>query len=214
MTARITARPLAALAALAIVVAACGNGGATTAPATQAAPVTQAPATQAPVATQGAVATDALPSFALPSFHSDQDLEGLFPDQIGGVDLTVLSLTGDEFMAMGSSPELDAALGTLGKSPSDMSVAFGGAGSITIIAFKIAGIPAATIETALFQAYQQETGSTIADATFSGKSVKKITPTATTEDVSYLYGVQDVIFAVGGTDVTDAQLAEVFSKLP
>ena len=212
MTARITARPLAALAALAIIVAACGNGGATTAPATQA-PVTNPPATQGAAASD-AVPTFAFPSFALPSFHSDQDLEDLFPSEVGGVDVTVLSLTGDEFLGMGSSPELDAALGTLGKTPADMSVAFGGAGTITIIAFKIAGIPAATIETALFQAYQQETGSTISDATFSGKSVKKITPADTTEDVSYLYGVQDVIFAVGGTGVTDAQLAEVFSKLP
>lgn len=214
MTARITARPLAALAALAIVVAACGNGAATSAPATQGAPATQAPATQAPVATQGAVATDGLPSFALPSFHSDQDLEDLFPDEIGGVDITVLSMTGDQFLGQGTSPELDAALSALGKSASDLSVAFGGAGTITIIAFKIAGVPASSIETALFQAYQQQTEATISDATFSGKSVKKITPTDTSEDISYLYGVQDVIFAVGGMDVTDAQLTEVFSKLP
>lgn len=207
MTARITARPLAALAIVAIAVAACGNGAATTGPATQ------APATQ-PAATQGAVATDGIPSFALPSFHSDQQLEDLFPDQIGGEDVTVLSMTGDQFMIGGASPELQAALGTLGKSASDLSVAFGSVGTITIIAFKVSGIPASTISNALFQAYQQETESTISDANISGKAVKKITPTDTSEEVSYIYGVQDVVFSIGGTDVTDAQLNEVLSKLP
>ena len=146
MHARITARPLAALATLALAIAACGNGAATTAPVTQA-PVTQAPATQ-PGATQGAVATGGIPSFALPSFHSDQQLEDLFPDQIGGVDVTVLSMTGDQFMVGGASPELDAALGKLGKSASDLSVAFGSAGTVTIIAFKVAGVPGSSIFTA------------------------------------------------------------------
>jgi hypothetical protein len=212
MNARRTARPLAALATIAVVIAACGNGAATTAPATGV-PATVAPVTEAP-ATQAAVGSGVIPSFALPSFHSDTQLEDLFPDQIGGEDVTVLSMSGDQFMGSGSSPELDAALQTLGKSASDLSVAFGSAGNVTIIAFKVSGIPASTIQTALFQAYQQETESTISDATFSGKSVKKITPNDTTEDVSYIYGVQDVVFAVGGTDVTDAQLTEVFSKLP
>jgi hypothetical protein len=207
MNARLTARPLAALATLAIVIAACGSGAATTAPVTQA-PITQAPATQAAVGSGG------IPSFALPSFHSDTQLEDLFPDQIGGEDVTVYSMSGEQFMGSGTSPELDAALQALGKSASDLSVAFGSAGTVTIIAFKVSGIPASSIQTALFQAYQQETESTISDATFSGKSVKKITPTDTTDDVSYIYGVQDVVFAVGGTDVTDAQLTEVFSKLP
>lgn len=213
MTARITPRALAALASVAIVIAACGNGAATTAPSATQGAGTQAPATQ-PAGTQAAGASDAIPSFALPSFHSDTKLEDLFPDQIGGTDVTVLSMTGDQFMGQGSSPELDAALKTLNKTSSDLSVAFAGAGGVTIIAFKIAGIPASQIQTALFSAYQQETDAAISDANIGGKAVKKITPTDTAEDVSYLYGVQDVIFAVGGTDVTDAQLTEVFSKLP
>lgn len=211
MNARIAARSLAALAALAIVIAACGNGAATTAPVTQA-PVTQAPATQ-PAATQGAVATEGLPSFALPSFHSDQKLEDLFPEQIGGVEVTVLSMSGDQFMIGGASPELDAALAKLGKSASDLSVAFGSAGTITIIAFKVAGVPGSTIFTALFDAYKQTNDSTVTDVTIAGKSAKKAVP-SDDSGTSYLYSAQDVVFAVGGDPITDAQLNEVFSKLP
>ena len=211
MHARITARPLAALATLALAIAACGNGAATTAPVTQA-PVTQAPATQ-PGATQGAVATGGIPSFALPSFHSDQQLEDLFPDQIGGVDVTVLSMTGDQFMVGGASPELDAALGKLGKSASDLSVAFGSAGTVTIIAFKVAGVPGSSIFTALFDAYKQANDATITDVTIAGKAAKKAVPTDDS-GTSYLYTAQDIVFAVGGDPISDAQLNEVFSKLP
>lgn len=210
MHARTTARPLAALAAIALVIAACGNGAATTAPVTQA-PATQPPATAA--ATQGAVATDGVPSFALPSFHSDQQLEDLFPDQVGGTDVTVLSMTGDQFMVGGSSPELDAALGSLGKTASDLSVAFGSAGTVTIIAFKVAGVPGSSIFSALFDAYKQTNDATITDETIAGKAVKKAVPTDDS-GTSYLYSAQDVVFAVGGSPITDAELTEVFSKLP
>lgn len=215
MTARSAARPLAALAVLAIVVAACGGGTATQGPGTQGAP-TQAPATQPPAttaATEGPVATGAEPSLDLSSFHGDTDLESLFPKEIGGQPLVVLSMTGDQFMGQGASPELDAALGTLGKSSSDLSVAFGGGTSVTIVAFKIAGVPGSAILNALFQAYQSQSG-TITDQTISGKSVKKVVPADATEGTSYIYAVQDVVFAVGGDGITDAQLSEAFSKLP
>lgn len=218
MTARSAARPLAALAALAIIVAACGTGTGTQAPATGAA--TQAPATQAPATTtptEGAAASGALPSFDLSSFHADQKLEDLFPKEIGGETLTVLSMSGDAFMGEGASPELDAALSALGKSASDLSVAFGGtsggSSTITIIAFKVAGVPGSTIFTALFNAYQQINDATITDVTISGKSVKKTVPTDDS-GTSYLYTAQDVVFAVGGDGITDAQLSEIFSKLP
>jgi len=207
MTARIAAGPLAALAALAIVVAACGSGTATTAP------VTKAPATQAP-ATQAATGSDAAPSFVLPSFHADQKLESLFPDSIGGVPVAVQSISGEQFMALGKSPELDAMLATLGKSASDLSVAFGSAGAtVTIIGLRVAGVPGSTTFTALFNAYKQANAATITDVTISGKSVKKAVPTDDS-GTSYLYSAQDVVFSVGGDGITDAQLAEAFSKLP
>lgn len=203
MTARFTARPLAALATLAIFVAACGSGTATNAPT-----ATQAPATQAPAATEPGQA-----SFPIPSFHADQKLEALFPDSIGGETMTVLSVSGEEFMGLGAAPELEAMLSALSKSASDMSVAYGSAGNVTIIGFKVAGVPGNTIFTALFDAYKQTNESTITDVTISGKSVKKVVPTDGTE-TSYVYAAQDVVFSVGGDGITDAQLNEVFSKLP
>jgi hypothetical protein len=215
MTARPSALPLAALAALAIVVAACGPAGtATQAPGGTQGPATQAPATQAP-ATQGPASTDgALPSFDLSSFHADADLEDLFPDEIGGEEMTVLSMSGADFLGEGASPELDATLSALNKQPSDLSVAFGGAGMITIIAFQIDGVPANTIRDALFQAYEAETEATSSNVSIGGKSVTKFTPADSSEDPTYIHATQDVIFVVGGSDITDALLNEVFSKLP
>lgn len=207
MTPRATARSLAALAVLSVVIAACGNGAATTAPATQA-PVTQAPATQA------AAGSNALPSFVLPSFHGDQNLEELFPKELGGATVAVQSMTGEQFSLSGLSGDLDKVLTSLGKTPADLSVAFGGASGMTIIAFRISGVPASAIQDAAFKVFQADTPSTISDVTIGGKSVKKVTPTDTTEDLTYIYGVQDVIFTVGGSDLSDALLNELFSKLP
>ena len=205
-------RPLALVAGLAIIVAACGGGAATQGPGASSAttvPATVAPATQTPVESGG------IPSFDTSSFHADQDLESLMPKDVGGEPITALSMSGTEFVAVGSSPELEAALSSLGKSPADLSVAFGGNTNITIVAFQVYGAPADQILNAMFSAYQQETQATISDATLGGKHVKKVTPSDTTEDVSYIYAVRDVVFAVGPTDATtDALLNEAFQKLP
>lgn len=207
MTTRSTTLPLAALASLAILVAACGGGAATAAPGTQGA--TQAPATQGPASTDGAGF-----SFDLSSFHADAQLEELFPAQVGGEDVTVLSMAGDEFMGEGASPEFEAALAALNKQASDLSVAFGGASSFSILAFQLDGVPGGTILNALLQAAEQETDVTITDVTFSGKSVKKRVPADLDEETSYIYTAQDVVFVVGGASVSDATLNEIFSKLP
>ena len=80
MTFRRLAPRLAALAT-ALVVAACGGSGATTAP-TQAAPTDAGlPSIEIPTFDLG---TFALPSFDLPSFSGDAELEALLPDSIGG----------------------------------------------------------------------------------------------------------------------------------
>lgn len=210
MTARSIARPLALLAGVAVFVAACGGGASQAPGATTTVTATQAPiATQVPLATEGAFS-----SFALPSFHSDVQLEELFPDEIAGQKMTVLSMAGSEFMSEGSSPELDAALVALGKQASDLSVAFGSAGTITIIAFQVDGAPGAQILSEIFKAYQEDTAASITDLTLGGKSVKKVVSTDTGQGTSYIYSAQDVVFAVGGLNVTDAALNEAFSKLP
>ena len=210
MTTRSTPLPLAALASLAILVAACGGGAATAAPGTQGR-ATQAPATQGPASTDGAEF-----SFDLSSFHADAQLEELFPDQIGGEDVTVLSMAGDEFMGEGASPEFEAALAALNKQPSDLSVAFGGAELLhdpRLPARRRSGRNA--ILNALLQAAEQETDATITDVTFGGKSVKKMVPADPDEETTlHLHGPGRGLRWSGEPSVTDATLNEVFSKLP
>ncbi len=204
MNARFTARPLAALATLAIILAACGSSAATNAPATQV-PATQAPATQAPPAAGG-------PSLdPLASFHGAQDLEALLPDEIGGVPMTKASVSGTDFMStLGGSEELGNALTALNKTPADLSVAFGSAGTGTIFAFQVNGVPGGQILTALFAA--QSEGSTITDVSLGGKAVKKVVASGETSS-SYIYATQDVVF-VALAGAADAQLNDLFSALP
>ena len=135
MTSR-TARSLALAASLAILVAACGGNAASQTPGTTAV-VTAAPATAAP--TQAPESSGGLPSFDTSSFHADQDLEALLPKDIGGEPITALSMSGTAFITADSAPELAAALTALGKSPTDLSVAFGGNTKVTIIAFQVDG---------------------------------------------------------------------------
>lgn len=210
MTHGISAKALSLFAGAIVIVVACGPGAtATGSPgATTAAVVTQAP-TQAPAATDGG-----LPTFALPSFVGDQELEDMLPDEIGGEDLTVLSMTGNEFLAGGGGEEMQAMLTALGKLPADLSVAFGGTMSVSIVAFRVKGVPASQILPALMTAFQEEVNATPAQVSFGSKSVTKFTPTDASEGVSYVYAAGDTVFAVAGMTVTDAVLNEVFSKLP
>ena len=210
MTARRTGAALTLSAGIALAIAACSGNAATSAPTTGAAtqgPATEAPATEAP-------GSSGLPgfSFALPSFTADTELEAMFPDQIGGKTLQVLSMTGSDFL--GSNPagnEIAPILTQLGKTPSDLSVAFGGTEDLAVIAFRIKGVPADQFLNAYTQSAPQ--GATISDTSMGGKSIKKVvTPDSTT--ATYIYLKNDVIWTVSGSALTDALLNEAFSKLP
>jgi hypothetical protein len=205
MTARRTGTVMTLFVGLALAVVACSGNAATTGPTT--ATSTEAPSSQAP-------AGSGLPgfSFALPSFTADTELEAMFPSEIGGKPLQVLSMSGSDFLGSGSAgTELGPILSQLGKSPSDLSVAFGGTTDIAVIAFRIKGVPADQFLTAYTQSAPQ--GATITDASFGGKSVKKVT-TSDQPQATYLYLKNDVIWTVSGSGMTDALLNEAFSKLP
>ena len=206
MTARPSIRTFTLLIA-AVALAACSGGAATNAPATQA-----AAATQAVVATQAPAATDnGLPSFVLPSFHANSNLEKLIPTEVGGEAITTLSVSGTDLIGLGSSDELKAVLTALGKQPSDLSAALGGNSLVEFAAFQVNGVSGSQILSA-FSA-QSVTDSVVTDATFGGKSVKKIAPTDGS-DATYVYTRDDVVFSVSGSELTDALLNEAFSKLP
>jgi len=208
MTARRNATGLGVLLGASLIIAACGPAAnATTAPTTTptSPPVTGGTATEGP--------SSGLPgfSFALPSFTSDAELEAMFPTQIGGETLQILSMSGSDFMGSGmSGTELGPILQQLGKSPADLSVAVGSTSSISIIAFRIKGVPADQFLNAYMSAAPQ--GATITDTSFGGKSVKKVV--AADQDPTYLYLHNDVIWTVGGSAPSDALMNEAFSKLP
>lgn len=204
MTARRIALGLAMLLGATMAVAACGSAAPTTAPTTA---VTPAPPPTFALPSLG------LPgSFTLPSFSSDTELEAMFPTEVGGKPLTVRSMSGADFMAFGGAG-MSPALNKLGKTPADMSVAFGGTAdaSIVVIAFRIQGTQADQFLSAYIATAQQAQGATITDASFSGKAAKKVVSPAQTVYI-YLHG--DVTWTVGGPALTDATLNEIFSKLP
>ena len=194
-----------------LIIAACGPAAnATTSPTTT---PTTPPVTEAP-GSEGAPSSG-LPgfSFALPSFTSDAELEAMFPTQIGGETLQVLSMRGSDFMGSGGSgDEIGPILQQLGKTPADLSVAFGGTSNVQVFAFRIQGVAADQFLNAYIQSAQSAQGSTITDASFGGKSVKKVVSTG--QDAVYLYLHNDVVWTIGGTGLTDALLNEAFSKLP
>lgn len=206
MTARRTAS-LALLVGATLLAAACGGSAPTTAPTAAATPTGAPPTEAAP--------SRGLPgfSFVLPSFTSDTDLEALFPDTIGGQTLTVSSMSGTDFLNMGTaSKDVQTALQELGKSPSDLSVGFGSTPAVTIFAFRIKGVPADQF----LGKYLASTasGAGVTDASYGGKSVKKA---VTGAQVVYIYLSGDILWTVGGTTTTtptDALLNEAFSKLP
>ena len=207
MTARRSATGLATLMGATLLIAACGPAAnATTAPTPTTPAATQAAGSEAP-------GSDGLPgfSFALPSFTSDAELEAKFPKELGGEPIQVLSMNGANFLGSGmSGDEIGPILQQLGKSPSDLSVAVGGTMNISVIAFRIKGVPADQFLNAYTSAAPE--GAAISDASFGGKAVKKVV--ATGQEGVYLYLKDDVIWTVGGSGVTDALLNEAFSKLP
>jgi len=197
-------RGIGLLAACAMLIAACGGNAATTAPAT---PTTGPAATEIPGGSPGF-------SFDLSSFHGDLDLEAMIPATIGGQKLTVVSMTGDQFLGDGSSsPELAAALQKLNKSTTDLSVAFAGTSAVSVVAFRVKGVSAETLFTAFKDA--QTDGMTSTSATYGGKSVQKLDSSDGT--TAFVYLKDDTMFVIGGNGSavpTDDVLNEAFQQLP
>jgi hypothetical protein len=202
----LTTRAIGLLAAGAMLIAACGGGAATTAPS-------EAPlATAAPLPTEAPAATVPGFSFALPSFRGDPELVAMIPEEIGGETVKVISMTGDEF-PIGGSPEIAAALDALDKTAADLSVAFAGTTQLSIVAFRVKGVPADTLFNE-FKAAQTDEFTT-QEVSYGGKDVVKTTSADGT--VAFMYLKDDTMFVVGGSGATtpsDELLNEAFTKLP
>lgn len=222
-----------ALALCAVLVACTGSPAATTAPtsttggsvATQApttpAPATQAPATDAPPATDEPSTTDRPEVSLVP----DLPLEELFPDEVGGLDLTVQSASGESVRSLFPSDddtEIDDLVSRLGTTLDNLSAAYTfsfGPGAtedefvgISIFAMRVRNVPAQNLIQTFVELTQEESpGSDVGTATISGKTVTSLTDPEAPEDVAYFYPVGDVMFFLGGTA---ALVEEAFAELP
>jgi len=212
MTFRPLPRMTAALAALALVVGACGSSTPTPTAAPTAAPASIAVPSPAPAsgatasqpAGSGAVADpsapQAVPSFLLPS--EDKDLEARLPSQVNGIPLSKYSFSGTSFLASGSSnaQDLIELLKSLGKTPADMSIAFasdaGGGLDVQIGAFRVAGAATDALLAAFLAATSKETpGSVMTSMNVGGKAVTQIVdPADATSPPVYVYAKGDILY--------------------
>lgn len=213
MTSRPLARALAIVAAGGTFIAACGGGTATTAPT--APPATVAATQDTSIGQPGSSGQPGF-SFALPSgFNADKDLEALLPDDIAGETVQKISMTGDSFMGIGQgTDDLQKVLTQFGKSPADLSVAFGGTSKASIIAFKIKGVEGGKIFDAFVAASGNQNVANVSDVNIAGKAAKKVVDT--NGSTIYLFATGDAIITI--TDIngglTDAVLQQIFQQLP
>ena len=156
-----------------------------------------------------------------PSYAGDPELEALFPAEIAGEAVTVISMGGDGLAAQTPQEQIDAinqALAAQGKSINDLSVATASLTDATIRAFRVRGADAAALAPALLAIYlgpisdARQTTSTVA-----GKPVTRVTggPLPDTDDPAqqrlYLYPRNDVLWFVSGYE---PKLTEIIGKLP
>jgi hypothetical protein len=176
-------------------------------------------------------------------FHGATDLERLIPTQAGGLPLTVESVAGAAFQDTNGShkiglrcrwfagrglrcrdqKELVAALGALGRTPQDVSIAVGYNGTkdreIEVQATRVAGISGAQLRDAVLSALSAAAVSrkhplTVAPGTLGGKSVVLIT-----YRTPYPLGLRRWLYASGDVlyDIRrayDAPAEEILRALP
>ena len=213
---------------LALMVAAC-SGGPASSPSATSASTSSAPSV---AASQSAAATEsqvALPTFELPS--NAKDLEALLPDKIGDVTMQKTSQTGEDFVSddIQTNQEFTDFLNHLGAQLDDVSVATAipdfqanpelaadpTAYSI-IFAFRVAGADSAKLESEMKTAMAADASEAVtwSPQNVGGKDVQvaKIVTDSEVNESTYLYTVQDIVFAVISGSADNA--AEALGKLP
>jgi hypothetical protein len=208
--------PLAASAAIAVLIAACG-GSATAAPNVAAPSVAAsvAPSVEpspSPAASTAAAASGALPSIGLP--NQDTNLEALLPSTFGGVKLQKISMKGAQFLGQSTSPEFNNAMSALGLTAADVSVAVAadptGTSGVTFLAIRFAGADSGKLSQ-VFQAASQASGDVVTSVNLAGKDVLKAK--SSNGDLSYYYVKNDTVFGVTGPK-DDTAAAAALAVLP
>lgn len=203
-------RTIAALAALVIILAACGptasSGSAE--PSSQAS-IAESPASQAPAETPA-------------NGNGGSELDAILPHEVDGIAIEYNFDSGAA--AMGSEavpPESQAIFDRLGADVNDVSTAFAIAVDpssadpanpriITIVAFRVAGADEGQLRQE-FRASMEQEGNVFTEANVGGKNVLAYRPEGAQAD-SYLYVKSDIVFLAGAYPVELA--VEVLSALP
>jgi len=221
--------PLAASAALAVFVAACG-GSATAVPsvavpsvAASVAPsvapsvepsVVPSPSPEASAAAAASIApaaSIALPSIGLP--NQDTNLEAVLPSTFNGAKLTKFSMKGAQFLGQDPTSDFNALVTGLGLTAGDVSVAVAsdpaGKGEVTFVALRFAGADSGKLLD-VFKAATQKSGTLVDAVNVGGKDVMKTKDTTGT--FSYFYVRNDVVLGVTAKD--DATATAALALLP
>ena len=213
-------RALAAAAALVIAVAACSG---TSSPAPSASPGPSASA-----APSGGTAASAAPS-AAPSAtpepsvdrHAAPDLEALLADEIGGVALSKVSLSGADFVAGGTAAgqaQLTTLLEQLGRTAADLTVAEahdpGGRLVFQEGLFRVVGADPRQLLDLWVTAQQAATGNRIqvATTTVAGRELTHlIDPSVQVRGNTYVFADGDTLWLILADDT--ALLEEALGKV-
>ncbi len=187
-------RLAAVLGALALAIAACSGSGA---PSGGATPAAATPA----AATPGAVTLPSGP--LLPSLNADTDLEAAIPNEFCGQKTTKYSFSGAEAV---TDSDFAAVVQQLGRSPSDVSIAFAGVqgpecAGINLLALRIKGADQGRFEQLFLDAQEKDSGTRPAKSNVGGKDVWVYTDTSGT---NYFYFRGDTAFGVVAKTEADA----------
>jgi hypothetical protein len=205
----------ALLVAASILVTACG-GGSSPSPSTAAAASAQAsqaaPSTAATEAAS-AEASVAIPSFTLPS--SDKEVEALLPDKLCGKGVQKASISGAQ--AVGTDEDTQGILRSLGKSPSDVSLAIAFADPATnagckvaAAIFRVKGANSDQLANA-FKEVAQKQGEQFSERAVGGKNVY-VSVNKSGDTTTYAYFNGDALLFVTAPD--DATAGPALQDMP
>ncbi len=220
--------PVRALAPFvaAVLLVGCGSSqapAASSAPPASVAPsvaesASAAPSVESAAPSESAAASaggSAAPSVVLPSgLNGAPDLEAQLPSKVGNVTLQKVSFSGATLAGAGdNAKELQSALGLLGKSINDVSLAIAGGQGVEVGAYRISGVDAGRLLDVVTQAMSQSSSAiTLSDGNKGGKSVKIGTPKSGSGDKTYFYPHGDILFFASGSD--DSLVTQALQALP
>jgi hypothetical protein len=169
--------------------------------------------TEEPTPSEAAAASGAAPSLE----PGAGDLADLLPTEVGGLEMTYQSTSGEEVIgAQGVTPEAQAFFDRIGATPSDLSSAFGqgldtDAGQfVTILAFRVAGADEGTLRDEFISTMESEGDIVGEDTTVGGKEVRTFGSEGAQS--GFLYVKDDVVYIVGGNPASVAE--DALAALP